>query len=602
MISLFSINKFVNIKCDTTIQNQWYNVNKSNKNDKIVSQFLELERSIVFRQGLHDKYHISFMISDLESHFSRKIRVNQCGNRMDSKYTLLIPIQIHTPDKYMLNTILNNTNNCLIIESHENYCIGTNLSKISKRVIKNDQNNCYLFIHFTNEPFMNSLAMDDVKGIIEINQSVSTSLINKSKIDILTITDDIDNFSTYIENYVTKKPYSFLNFKNTTRDLNTISFDKSQYVNNYFFQDERINNYFQGTNLYVFKTNTSIQEDDFEKQNIIVNKINPNQMDKYLIKIVEKYIEVCNVQIHTEYCISVTISNIKPPGSMIMIPLSKTKEKLLYFCRKEVFTDKNDKKYENINHIYTLQQSNKHVYFLQDNFVIKNENSNEKYCFINLNEPSYSDSDLYMNNKVKNYIDTTIVLKQLPIQQFICDINAVSTDNNYEDFVNIVNENFKNNYDENLSSLNDNNVLLLSESWFDQISTNENEKMFDIINFSNVVNVDSFNDNNNDETYKSIFMKFAPYITNYFNLEKLNVIKTVIYKLTDVAHFVPPEDCLYLYIFLQHSSTISIQCNNCTKFNPCYSPGSILIHTFKKEMIMKADSACNILIFTMKLI
>lgn len=606
MISLFSINKFANIKCDDIPKNQWYNVDKSNKNDEIVSQFLELERTIAFRQGLNNKCEISFLLSDLDSHFSKKTYTNNEGNKMDSKYVLLIPIQISTPDKYMFNTTINGTNNCLIIQSQENYCIGFNDSEISNRVIENDKNNCYLFVHFTSKPFFNSLTMDTIKECFVVNEKISTQLVKKSNIDFSKIEEQITDFTNYVSKYELKKPYTFLFFKNPTKDSNTFYFDDNdQLINNYIFQDERTNNYLRNDNdLTVFKTNILMYEDDFEKAVMNVNKVDPNSIDSYILNLVEKFFELNSLKYENNYCITITISNVKPQDSIIMIPLSKTNESPLYFCKQEeTHNTINDKTSKNVNSVHVLNQSNQHIYFLNKFFCIIKENIDDKYCFVTLHEPSHSDSDLYMSKKVNKEING-VILEKVPVKYCISDIHSISTSSKYNEFVDTINQKFKDTYNENISISND-NVILLSKSWFDEIHVNENEKMFDIVNYSNVINTGVFNYDNTDnnvDTYKSIYMNVAPHITTYFNFEKINVIKTIIYELTDVTQFVPPEDCLYMYVFLQHSSKISIECNNCTFFTPCCSPGSILIHTFKKTIIMKTDSACKILIFTIKII
>ncbi len=604
MISLFSINKFVNIECDDFPKNQWYNVDKSNKKNQIALQFLELEKTILYRQGMNDNYQISFVLSDLDTHLSNETYINTEGNKIDNKYVLLIPIKISTPDKYMFSTLLNNKKNCLIVHSQENYCIGFNdssESKIFKNVIKHDKHNLYLFVHFTTKPFLNSLPMDAVTEKIELNTKVYTQLINKSEIEFLTIKPDINEFANYIENYEMKKSYAFLNFTNTVKNSNVFEIDISdQLINNDLFDDRYTNNFLQdNTQLLVFKTNFLLYENEFENKVIRVNRSCPNSIDSYILRLVEKYFKVTNIDYKPNYCITITISNIKPSNSIIMIPLSKTNETLLYFCRKEVIRNyASDKTQTNVNSIYILKQSNEHVYFINQSFIIRKENVDEKYCFITLTEPSYSDSDFFMNNKINK--ENNLVLEEIPIKPFISDIHSVYSCTEYEDFVNEVNQKFKDNYNTNIYPSND-KVILLSKCWFDKVHKDENEKWFDIVNYSNVINVQLFNNNTNDDIYKTIYIHIAPHITKYFNFEKLNVIKTCIYELTSVTQFIPPENCINMYIFFNHSSKLSIQCNNCTDFNPCCSPGSILIHTYKKEIIMKTDSPCNIFIFTIKI-
>jgi len=603
MISLFSINQFINIDCDRVPKNQWYSVDRQ---AEILSDFLELEKKIVFRQGLTKKYKISFAVSDINSHLLNPPSFDEEGNKLNNKYVLLIPLVLNNPDKVMLSTYLNDSDNSLIINSKMNNCVGWNDCKVTPHIIEYDNNNCYLFIRFTTTTIRDSLPIDSITQYIERIEKVKVSLANKKEIDFLEIDKEVFHLFEYIKNYQTRNIYTFLKFTKGCTNLNKVMFDSPVYISSSFFKDSRINNYgLQHKKLAVFKTNICMYEHYFKTNIFNINQIYPSDIENYIIHLVKQYFQVKCLTYNNDYCITVSVCNTQPDNAIIMIPFSKEneiKDKHLYFCELEPYSTIEEKKINNVNNIYAIEQSADHVYFIENCLFIKKKNIAERYCFITLNEPTYTDSSLFIH--VKNKEHSEIMLEEIPIINSMCDVNPINVDASYNEFTNEVNQQYIDIHDEDII-ISSNCVKLLSKNWFDKINKIDNENMFDILNYTKVINENLLNvliDVDNNSVAKKLYIEVAPFIRDHFRLNSLNVIQTNVYELDNIAHFVPPENCIFMYIFLQHSSNITIKCNNCTQFNPICTSGSILIHTFKKEIIMKTDSKCTIFIYTIKMI
>ena len=599
MLSLYSIKNCINFDTSNVQQNQLFSIKKENIESQFVKNLLDLEKKILFKQGFQ-AMNISIEFSSLSNFFNKTI-IDINGNKTEKQYTLCIPSKIIEADTFYLTSELKGKTNTLISNTIEDTCLGYCGCNINIR--KENKDNIYAFVIFTKNPLLDTLLPDFSED--SNHENIIINPISNIHLDIIECDNCILDLTEYLYSYKTHKPFTFLKFQNIMLDTDNFDIQEMEVINTSYFQNLNINNHLIYTNIIAYSSNTLLKNDDFQdKSYFIVNKRNPGFIETYLHILVKKYIEAFLFSQNPNDNISVTIGYDKPKNAIIAIPLQNSSDEtvldeIMFFTKCENIKE-DSKIYYNVNYIYACKCKFNFVYFLRDNLQLLSSQKC-KFCFIEINSPSHNDSEYFFNgSKTGREIQAAVELLKIDDLCNSVNMDLFSFSDSYGDIL----EKIQN--DEKLkSNLLTADVVRLSRNYFDVIENEEEEKLYDVINIKNEFTVETLNnigdiDMNNDKL-KSMYFQFVSRIDSNYELKQKNENEVRDYE-TNYIVLKPPDNCLYVIVFINTTENMNVIMNTCSAFTPIISPGSILAYTYKKELTIESVNAFKLLIYCIKII
>jgi len=602
MISLYNLSEVLDINYNNIKEKQWFSIDKKEKNNHIN----KLETEIIFRLGVESKYTYIKMFSKLRDILcccSKDIE-DENNEKIYSKYNLVIPLQIEEPDTFYLYTQNenNNINKCLITKASQKTCIGFN-KQIKTSVINSSiDKNKYLLVAFTNSPIKDSLSIKSnfLYNVITEN-TIDVNIVNKKEFEFVTVNDIVECFTSFIESYNITSKHMYLSFENTVLEPNINFFDDELVIESPYLNCENIYKHLVDTNFYVYTSNNILTRQMFSDNFYTVNKETNNSIELYILELVKQYCKSFTIDYNNINTITINISDTDVFKSIITVPLclgEKQNEN-----SSLIFIHANNK---DINNVRICKNSPNNVYFKYSNnsHMKVNKNNKNSFCYINayFNQSEYNNKDI-PNQDLFEYTETQLTC--IKDTHNVCNINDIDKDESYENIISEIQSLYKEYQAEDLKNVMlQNELLLLSNLYFDEISNDDEILYYDILSYNNVLNkkiIEKIANSKDDFIKKRVYLNIAPKICEYFQLTKINVIKSEIHNYKGSTMLSPPINCLYIVVLLDNKNDLIITSNFCMEFSPYTTTGSILVLTYKKNVNIKSNYDFSCLVYTIQI-
>lgn len=604
MISLYNINNNFTLNYTNIKENEWYNIDKTEKQNPIN----EIEKTILYRLGINSKKTSIRLYSKLDEILSNNDLLDIDGDKILPKFNIIMSLKNTNSDKYYLYEQDSNKkiSNCLIVNTCENSCIGFNSKKIlSSHIGDCSTENKYLFIYYTNTVIKGSIDIDSETLYSKRLDNFDVTMIKKNDIQFVNNDENISFFNDFVRSYDSPHKYAYIKFNNQVEQNNNFFLDKDLEFCNDFLNNDSIHKYLTNDNIKIYKSNIALYKYYFDKQFTIINKITNTHLDLYIISLVEQFCTIFNRTRNETDSICITICNTLPVGTVIMVPLIEDNVTIsqnpLIFIRDEKHKENEESNTLSIN---ICENTHNNVYFFNSKFNFKLSDTDKcNFCCITLVPAMLDDSQHFLKpQKCKMLSCEEIKLEKVKIEQLIQEnMNKTYTYLSYDDTWTALQLKYG-------DALNDalqiNKNVSISDNYFDVVQNDENEKWFDILNDIDVINNDTLEiikRNKNNKISKKIYLQIAPKISKYFELTKQNVINVELRSFTGKIRLEPPNNSLYIIVFVENGSELVITTNTVLEFNPVSTPGSILIYTYKKEVTITSDKNYSMLVFTVEI-